>query len=141
MLQRIQTVYLLIVSALTALLFFFPYAQSSQVNPETASSFEIYFSYTLLVVSLAFSFGSIFLYKNRPLQLRLNYTNIVLFIALYAVAAYYVFSTERVEYTELAQTFNFWVISIPLINVVLTWMAIFYIKKDEKLVSSLNRLR
>ncbi len=69
MLQRIQTLYLLIVAVLTALLFVLPF-----------------FALPLIVSGLLLSLGNIFLYKNRSLQVKLNYVNILVFIAMYGVA-------------------------------------------------------
>ena len=134
MLQRIQTLYLLIVSVLTALLFFFPSAFGRGVDN---FSVDVYFSFPLIALSLLLSVSCIFLYKNRSLQIKLNYMNIVVFIAMYAVACWQIFNLPH-ELNEMG--FNL-TGAIPLINIILILQAIFRIKKDEKLVRSLDRLR
>jgi hypothetical protein len=138
MLQRLQTIYLLIVSLLTALLFFFPFCRLVFTGEEHLSEWlsPLFFS-PLVILSFLLSLGSIFLYKSRSLQIKSSYINIIIFIAMYAMAYW--------NYSTLPERFDFWnlqfAVVIPLINIILTLLAIRHIKKDEKLVRSLDRLR
>jgi glucose dehydrogenase len=135
MLQRIQTIYLFLISVLTALLLFLPFCSVSAGTGLFTATMTHYFLLPLVVACLLVSLGSIFLYKNRALQIRLNYINIVFFVTMYAIAAWQVWETGFEHWTfQIAA-------SIPFINILLTLFAIARIKKDEKLVRSLDRLR
>lgn len=85
----------------------------------------------------------IFLYKNRQLQIKLLKLNI-LFVAteIAAIAMY----SDSVK-TAIGPTPNDVVVhlqfgaAIPVISLILTYLAIRFIKKDEKLVRAADRLR
>lgn len=85
----------------------------------------------------------IFLYKNRQLQMKLAKLNILL-IAL-EIAAIVMYSD--VVKTVIGPTANDVVVSfkfgaiIPVISLILTYLAIHFIKKDDKLVRAADRLR
>lgn len=135
MLQRIQTLYLLIVSVLTALLLFFPFCTLSAETGLFTTTLVHYFLLPLVVASLLVSLGNIFLYKNRALQIKLNCINIVFFVTMYAIAGWQIWEIGFEHWTfQIAA-------SIPLINIILTLLATAGIRKDEKLVRSLDRLR
>lgn len=86
MIQRIQSIYLLVVSILLATMFFYPLAEllssdgklfTYNYNGLTLESEDTLYLLTippviLLGITLGISFISIFLYKKRILQMRLN---------------------------------------------------------------------
>ena len=151
MIQRIQSVYLLAVSIITALMFFFPFISATQgitiynYNFNGFQSLEgelvapVYTLCGLIVVCLLISFVSIFFYKKRVLQIRLNVLNIILFLFIYVVEIAFFFILKG----ELKITnYSVQISSIfPTINIILTYLAIRAIGADEALVKSLNRLR
>ena len=139
MIQRIQTLWLLIAAAFAALSFKFPFYSGNKitadpvgnVNELLASSHMLLLLFTAILV--AGCLAIIFLYKNRRLQLRL--TIVALFIALINVTLYF---TQLKKYTSgnISLTAIF-ALAIPL----LLFLAARGIWKDEKLVKSLDRLR
>ena len=82
------------------------------------------------------SFINIFLFKNRKLQLRICVFNVLLIIALIALTAYFLFFVlKNPDVTfEIASIF-------PIIALILILMGRNGIKKDEKLIRSIDRIR
>ncbi len=154
MIQRIQTLFLLLSSVLIFLIFIFPLSELL-VNENLIYIFryrgiyEIADNSEVLAIPsmpLAILFGviliigliSIFLFKNRMLQMRLSIINIMLMLGSYGLAYYYLF----IAFNELDADLHFsFVGTFPLISAILTYMAFRGIKKDEKLIKSLDRIR
>lgn len=152
MIQRIQTIYLLLVVALGITLCFMPVLQF--VTPEEAETLQIWelsaFAYssvplqglwgltltTILIPLLALV--DIFLYNKRLLQARLNIFTVMLCLGYYGVLAIYVWLAK----TALGVDWHIlpWA-SIPLVCLVLTVMATRRILKDEALVRAADRIR
>lgn len=83
---------------------------------------------------------NIFLYKKRKLQIKIGYITIGLILFFYFTAIVYFLSiTGHYENAELIGV-KYGII-LPIIALILNVMAISGIKKDEKLVKSLNRIR
>jgi len=154
MIQRIQTVYLLLSMVLIFLVFIFPLSELL-VNENLIYIFRYRGIYELtdnsevltipsiplsilLGVILIIILVSIFLFKNRMLQMRLSIINIMLMLGSYGLAYYYIY----IAFNELGATVYFSLAAtFPLISVILTYMALRGMKKDEKLVKSLDRIR
>jgi hypothetical protein len=150
MIQRIQTVYLLLIVALGIALIWLPVLQL--VTPEEASELHVWELSAIggaplqglwgLLVTTALipllALVDIFLYKKRLLQTRLNIFLALLCLGYYGVLAIYIWQAKLalgVEWNILP-----WA-SIPLINFVLTLMATRRILKDEALVRAADRIR
>jgi len=145
MIQRIQSLFLLLASAAFWLLFKLPFATASEsVKPIFQDKvFNINDHSILLVLTILgglITFINIFLYKNRGLQLRLNYVNIILSIFVAVVALWMVYSNGQsiAENVEIVDKFGLY---LPLIALVLVILANVFISKDNKLVKSMDRLR
>ncbi|MDR0681256.1 MAG: DUF4293 domain-containing protein [Dysgonamonadaceae bacterium] len=122
MIQRIQTVWMLFVAIIASLFIFVSVIeQSNQVLLLKAESGLI------AVLSIVV----IFLYKNRALQIKLCYGILVLLILSYIILF---FSGVKVVVGKLPLVF-------PFVAGIFDILAILAIKKDEKLVRSLDRLR
>jgi hypothetical protein len=152
MLQRIQTVYLLVITALAITILFLPLAvvQSAGITYtfdvlglHTATTppeltYPTWALFALPIVSALLAILTVFLYKNRMLQIRLCIFNAILFVGFYGVFAFFLWNLS-------AQSgFHFNVrpaLAFPLINLILDYLAIRNIGADEMLVRSLNRLR
>ena len=154
MIQRIQTIYLLIAEILIGTLFFVPFAKIAakeggiyrfDINgviyegvqrPETLSN-----SLPLIIlcaVSLTIVLITIFLYKNRMLQMRLCTINIFVLLGLGSLIYYYVSESAKL----LSGIYSFTIFLLfPLIAAILIYLAIRAIKKDEMLVRSIDRIR
>jgi len=149
MIQRIQTLFLLIALVLQIIMLLQPLA-ILQIND--ATFYEIYikgyvfndqiqYSYSLLifnVITLLLNFIIIFLYKNRILQMRLNIYNTILLIGLQGIIAYIIYETAHQLSAEI---FLQYASILPTIIAILHLLAFKYIKRDEELVRSADRIR
>ena len=152
MIQRIQTLYLLAVAALmttavlTPLAYFAAGAQEYLLYAFSLKGGETSYStiYMGVVVALAaiIPFVTIFLYKNRTLQIRLCAVELVLLIgsAVFMAIYYYLGSRMFSQLEFSAQGFRIAII-FPLVALILDYLAIRAIFKDEMLVRSLDRIR
>lgn len=145
MLQRIQSIFLLLASGSFFALFGVDFASSSKPS-EGLFSDQLYnvldnpILIGLTALGGVIALISIFLFKNRPLQLRLGYILIIISILLALVAGLLVFN----EQSELAPNTTIddgLGIYLPLIALIGAILANRYIKKDSKLVKSMDRLR
>ncbi len=88
-------------------------------------------------VSALLVFINIFLYKKRPVQVKLNYLVILLILILSGLSLYYsgIVSGEK----SFSKKDIEWL--IPLVSIVFLLTANKYIKRDEALVKSVDRIR
>ena len=152
MIQRIQSLYLLAVAALMATAIFTPlayfaagveeynlYAFSLQGAQESYSTI-----YMGVIVALAaiIPFVNIFLFKNRLLQIRLCAVELMLLVGSAIFMAIYYFLSNRM-FSQLEFSAHGFHIAIifPLIALVLDYLALRAIFRDEMLVKSLDRIR
>ncbi|MBR1928556.1 MAG: DUF4293 domain-containing protein [Paludibacteraceae bacterium] len=159
MIQRIQTLYLLLVVVLGVILCFF--SPAGFVTPEQSEDFQEYsmgfysinnttnadmqfeamntIPMAILSVSIPLlAFIVIFLYKKRILQARMNVINVVLCLGWYAMLGLYIwFMTTKFHVDWYITPWA----SIPLVNLVLTLMATRRILSDEALVRAADRIR
>src|SRR5699024_7517309 len=100
-----------------------------------------YFVLTMIIILLAFV--SIFLFKKRRLQLRLTILNLFLSIGLIVLQYFLIQQTETsLIVAEMLDTATYLPAAfIPIPMVVLLFLAARGIRKDEKLIRSLDRLR
>ncbi len=144
MIQRIQSIYLIIailISWLVAFLIPFWVNQNGEVIYLT-SLFKnenlVFLSVPLLfIVSGIMSFASLLIYKNRTRQIIGNRLNIVINFLLLGIIVYHLLSLpgETVVSEKGIGVF------IPLLVVVFLVLSNKAIIKDEKLVKSVDRLR
>ena len=156
MIQRIQTVYLLIISILMVILLFLPLAvlqigeqfySFNAMGLYTMLSEEpelVYPAWGLFVLTAAIAILAlviIFLFRKRILQIRMCVFNALLMIGFYALFGFLLwkihgeFATDTFSFTgKIGLTF-------PFICIILDYLAIRNIGADEALVRSLERLR
>jgi len=152
MIQRIQSVYLLVVTILMASIFFYPYAELLAANGEVfifhfnglfSLAEESIYSLTippiiLLSIIVLISFSSIFFYKKRIFQMRINLINIILMIGYLGLNYYYIQSFTN----QLNGVVSYKITVIfPVVAAILTYLAIRAIGKDEALIRSMDRIR
>ncbi|HCC51508.1 MAG TPA: DUF4293 domain-containing protein [Porphyromonadaceae bacterium] len=155
MIQRIQTVYLLIVAGLFIALMFLPVAvlqsgsqfysfEVSGLNTVAQSSELVYPTWSLMaidVIIVLLSFVIIFMYKKRVFQMRMCVFNALLMIGFCALFGFYIWQFGKSpELTGMKLNIRIWA-AFPLIALVLNYLAIRNIGADETLVRSLERLR
>ncbi len=136
MLQRIQTVYLLLVVFLSVgISIVLPYGLSKEGEALLAQDNILVIS--LLVGAAILAVISILLFKNRKLQFVLGRLNILLNFILLGVFVYWSLTLSG----EAIVSEKGIGMLIPVISIVLLVMANKAIKKDENLVKSVDRLR
>ena len=135
MLQRIQTVYLLIIVALTIAILFLPLAvlqSGDQLFTFDATGISTMAAQPELIYP-------IFLFKKRILQIRLCIFNAILMLGFYGLFAFFYWNLgNQKEIFSLSLKIAF---SFPLVSLILDYLAIRNIGADEALVRSLDRLR
>ena len=120
MIQRIQTVYLLLAALCAAL--------------NAVLGAGVPWLWIASVVMALGAVGTIFLYQQRPLQATLC-------TVLMAVGVVYYLAVGAYQHT-LGGTLQFtWPMALPALAIVCCFMARKRIMKDEKLVRSLDRIR
>jgi len=157
MIQRIQSIYLLLSTISISTLYFRPLAEIFAFNQlnvlkvfelkalglvEIASGKTVLASLPVVIllgIIAALSFISIFLYKKRKLQIRILRINMLLIIGL-AVLGYYYFTLIS-ELFNLVLTKYSPPLILPLIALLFIFLAKRAINRDEKLVRSLDRIR
>ena len=152
MIQRIQSLYLLAIVALmvtavlTPLAYFVAGAEEYLLYAFALKGGEVSYStlYMGVIVALAaiLPFVTIFLYKNRMLQIRLCAVELVLLIgSVVFMAIYYYLGSRKFANLEFStQGFRIAII-FPLVALVLDYLAMRAIFHDEMLVRSLDRIR
>lgn len=97
--------------------------------------------YSLLIVTLI-AFTTIFLFKKREIQLRLVAFNFLFIILFWFNLFFSVYKLNKGETTKLISSdLNYLTLSLPLILLVLNFLALKGIKKDIELLASVNRFR
>ena len=162
MIQRRQTIYMLLTAIVSALLFFMPLASFEAdgntmdftvfgiQNPIENISLSTTYTWPLVVLAALMTivpFFTIFLYKKREKQVRLCRLNMltnIIFIGL--VFLYYEADLLNVIAAVEGDEYQFDVAyfigaALPLVNLVLEILAIRGIKKDIELLKSIDRLR
>ena len=150
MLQRIQTVYLLIIMALTIAILFLPLAvlqsgdqlftfDATGISTMAAQPELIYPTWGLFALTIVISLLAlltIFLFKKRILQIRICAILMLGFYGLFAFFYWDLGNQKEIFSLSLKIAFSF-----PLISLILDYLAIRNIGADEALVRSLDRLR
>jgi hypothetical protein len=155
MIQRIQTLYLLAALVLMVLMLFLPFAEMAGVNGAiyrlgsgglsrlgTGEMDPVSQSIPLLILILILALlllVTIFLFRNRKLQMRICVYSIILEFGLIGLGYYYFFTAMRdIEVSETA--FHLPVI-IPVLSIILIYLAFRGIRKDEVLIRSIDKIR
>ena len=147
MIQRIQTVYLLIAGLLMVALFKLKFADLA-VNEEiyTFIASGVFNGETMIFSGLPLMIligiivflhvAAIFLYKKRILQIRILVFTMILMLGLTGLFFYFVYS----GFDDVQIDFKISVV-FPVVAFILDYLAIRAIGKDEALIRSLNRIR
>ena len=129
MLQRIQTVWIFL-AILGAIFLFF-----------TGQDFSLFgdvpFVSIITVVLVLLGLLSIFSYKNRKRQILLNLISIIINALLLGLLAYWLLNLSGgIQFPEKGIEPIF-----PLISMICLFIANVFIRKDDRLVKSVDRLR
>lgn len=135
MIQRPQTVYLLFATLLNVAVFFNSIYSNAMADPAEWIGYGLAISLTLaLIISLA----AVFLYKNRPTQLKVVKGGTYIQIVALGFGAAVLFSLGGFGVFLWQETIGVGLITLAL---VMYWLAGRGIKKDEELVKSMDRIR
>ncbi|MEG0887135.1 DUF4293 domain-containing protein [Bacteroides sp.] len=149
MIQRIQTVYLLLVTALLIASICLPVgyfmgadAAVYTFKPLGVQVGEVFNStwgmFGILLLSTIIALGTIFLFKNRILQIRMSIFNSILLVGYYLTFFAFLFVLKG----DLNASFRLeWSLCLPLIAIILNILAIRAIGRDEVMVKAADRLR
>ncbi|HNY01937.1 MAG TPA: DUF4293 domain-containing protein [Bacteroidales bacterium] len=158
MIQRIQTLYLSLIAIAGVLLFFFPLAHYYDemlgnykffiygvvsMDPEPKVSFPSLFTLPLVIIvgiSILLTLLTIFMYRNRPLQVRLCAFNLLATIVLIMVIFFF-YATRIKTMTGIEPEYSYLGMGLPLVSLLFLILSHQAIRKDETLVKSADRLR
>ncbi len=155
MIQRVQTLYLFFIVVISIVLFFVPLVEfvnsdsifslnilglefQNQENSFSISTFPLIIINTLIIVLTSIC---IITFKNRNLQIKICKINLFLISAFLIFTVMY--STqieEKLADKGLNTSFGLGII-LPIISIILTYLAIRGIKKDQELIRSVDRIR
>ena len=147
MIQRIQTLYLLVSVLLIGLLFVFPFAEIAKdgavlifnlkgILLEGAVIESGIVILVLITIILALQVFAILNYKKRLLQIQLIKYSMLCLLGLFGMfffIAYSVYTRDQTSF-KIGHVF-------PLIAIILSYLAIRGIRKDEALIRSIDRIR
>ena len=136
MLQRIQTLYLLISAIKSTGLIFVFYLWTNEIGDKIYALEDIK-HYGLFFASALLSLISIFKYKNRKAQFMLGRVNIILNFILLGI---FVYQSLNLSGETIVSEKGIGVL-LPVFSIVFLVLANKAIKKDEDLVKSVDRLR
>lgn len=147
MIQRIQTLYILVSAIFVGLLFLLPFA-------EIAHDGAIYlFNYkgilldgtlkengaaisVLIGIIVALHGFAVMSYKNRLRQIRVLVFTILIMLGLFGMFFFFTFYTFKEAQISYKISMAF-----PLVSIILDYLAIRAIGKDEALIRSIDRIR
>lgn len=157
MIQRIQSVYLLMAGLVLAFSFCTPQINfsgadgvvatmyvvgiesiSSSLGPVGANISTPWGVTCLMGVACLMSLGSIFLFKNRSRQIKVVNWLLVVVLFIYIAELVYAFAFNAHHETSMRGA---WGIVLPFAAYVFVWLARRGIRKDEALVRAADRIR
>lgn len=155
MIQRIQSLYLLVAALLTVFLFFSPVAsllyQDNQVysfsiagitgsdGESIMSGFRLWPLWTLAVLNIFLMLFSIFLFRRRETQMRIVVYTAILLAGFEGMMFFYIHHFSK-NLSAAGKTFHYPIL-FPVIGLVLLILAVRAIRKDELLATAYQRLR
>lgn len=155
MLQRIQTIYLLLVIAVCAVAFFIPtmsfsapeavytlgMSGFSKMGENGAELIQSTLGLSLMTgIIPLIALITLNLYKKRPLQMRLCVFNMLLMLGYYGLLFFYRYMIMKETASDVIVNME-WPAIMPAVGIVLTYLAFRGIAKDEALVRSMDRIR
>ena len=138
MIQRQQTLWLLLATLSALLTFMFPFVTGKKMvdNAETDTAIYAGTNFFILLLtgaSLVLSAVTIFLYRNRKQQMQLCILGILMSVGLVVL---YILQMNKLLKSTLALAGL-----LPFLVLLGYYMAFRNIRKDERLVKSLDKLR
>ena len=150
MLQRIQTIYLILAGICTSLTLYFSFATysisgklvsfTSQGFSPFGKNIENFPLYIVIIISSILIALSIISFKKRKRQIFLNTANYMVVLALIVLIFinFKNFEPTQDENIEISYGVGMF---LPIVTLVLLFMANRAVKKDEELIKSMDRIR
>lgn len=144
MIQRIQSIFLLLSALAFGGLFAVPLASSAKIQESGYFSdglltiLDTPIFYGIISLAILLSLLAIFLFKNRNLQRSISIFSGVVGIIFIIVATGLLYTQGTFETVNLQVGLG---VGLVVIGIVFDFIAARFIKKDEKLVKSMDRLR
>ncbi len=132
MIQRVQTLYLLLTFGLLISLFFNKLCYTPGADPIYYTDFVPFL--ILTIASAVIAFFTIFLYRHRMIQIRMSLFNAILLLCFQGWIGYAFFTREEGVAFSVSALF-------PVICAILTLVALKKIAQDEAMVRSANSIR
>ena len=131
MIQRPQSIFLLIVISALLALAFISTERGQAADVLEVSSGNIFLPYLLMsmlsLIAAGVAMCVLLRYNHRGLQHRLGILNTLLMVVLMGLAIYFAMQNTALLLCAVASVSN--------------WLANYYIRKDEKLIKSAERMR
>jgi hypothetical protein len=147
MIQRIQTVFLLLGGVFMLAVLFFPFVSVKPEVPGVGILMDGVYTARekpvlagLFFLSGVLAFIGIFLFKNRSLQMKMAIFSADAGFLGIVLAIFYLWQDEQVRAIIGAIRPNIGAL-LPVPGFIALLLAFWYIRKDEKLVRSMDRLR
>ncbi len=145
MIQRIQTIFYLLAALAFGGLFKFAFASSSESIPQyladqTYNVHDHIAILILVILGLISALAAIFLFKNRSLQLKTGYAVVAMSVLIPAVAFLVLYLEKSVLETEVEVSPGIG-LYLPIGALLFGILGNRFVKKDDKLVKSMDRLR
>ena len=157
MIQRVQTIFLAIAAIAAFSIIFLPIwakgveasqseilldarAMKYMVGTEMQMETNTIAISVLAVLSSIVALGSLFSYKDRMKQMKLNLLNALILAGVVGSMVYYLYQGSQIFSPEIQGSFDAGFF-MPLVALFCNSMANRFIRKDEKLVKSVDRLR
>lgn len=145
MIQRIQSIFLFLAAAGTLSLFQFPFANTdTKVEKSALFADGIYniLDHVALIALFALAgllaLTAIFLFKNRKLQANLSLGSIAANIAGVIITVVLFMQDSVTEQNGIDDGIGLY---LPFVGIICAAIGVYYIRKDDKLVRSMDRLR
>jgi hypothetical protein len=159
MIQRIQSIYLLIAAIATIILIFLPigYITTDELYyvfnafvvklniPESSVYMSTVYIALILGISAIISIVAIFMYKDRKRQIQIVYINMIVFLIAILIMIYVypdiIFVRRGLMNPDDYFNFNYWILACMIPAALCLYLANRAIKKDEEKVKAADRLR
>lgn len=140
MIQRVQTLWLILATAAATVTFKFPFATGEKIIQNTnmkqlveATAGNNFYTLILTIATIMIAAITIFMFKDRKMQMRLCILGLLFSIGTFTV---YILEMRKL----ISATPAIWAI-LPVVVIISYFMAFRNIRKDQKLVKSLDKLR
>ncbi len=137
MIQRIQSIYLLLAAIFSAFTLFVPLVSGQATSPQN-TLWPVWSYHTLSLLTIVLALICLCCYKNRKTQIRWANAAIVSNLAWYAVFA--LITHHNVWQLEVPYTAHIGLL-FPLLSIATLYLAKKAIKHDEELVRAADRIR